>query len=84
MKKALYWSVSNKEYLKLLEQWEQDENHKWCHDCKHFYYTCDFGYRSCNCHIHGSLDIDQRERHPAETAEICEDYVYEEKHRNLK
>ena len=48
---------------------------KWCYDCKHFYkggYFC--GYASCNCGIYGSLDVDQNERHPDETADTCKNY----------
>lgn len=72
--KALYWTLSSDEYLKLCEQWERDKKHKWCYNCKHFYYDCFCGYNSCNCRIYGSLDLDQRERHPAETAMKCPDY----------
>lgn len=76
MKMALYWTLPSNKYLELYKQWEQDKNHKWCQDCKHFYYDCFCGYKSCNCRIYGSLDIDQKERHPAETANTCEDYIH--------
>lgn len=76
MEKALYWTMKGDEYFKLWEQWKQDENHKWCTDCKHFYYDCFCDYESNNCHIYGSLDLDQKERHPAETAMTCKDYEH--------
>lgn len=48
---------------------------RWCYDCKHFYTSHFCGYDDCNCRIHGSLDVDQQERHPDKTADICEDYT---------
>lgn len=55
---------------------KQAENgKKWCYDCKHYYnegYFC--GYNACACKIYGSLDVDQRERHPDITADTCKDY----------
>ena len=82
MEKALYWTMPASEYLKLCEQWKQDKNHKWCYNCKHFYYDYFCSYRSCNCYMHGSLDLDQRERHPAETAMTCKDYEYNNNNNN--
>ena len=49
---------------------------RWCYDCKHYYsepYFC--GYSACGCRIHGSLDVDQKERHPDKTADTCADYI---------
>ena len=45
-----------------------------CYDCKHFYQAYFCGYNASNCYIYGSLDCDQKERHPDETAETCKDY----------
>lgn len=47
---------------------------KWCYDCAHYYEDGFCGYTASNCHIHGSLDCDQMERHPDVTADTCEDY----------
>lgn len=72
--KALYWTLPSEKYLKLWEVWKKDSNHKWCYNCKHFYYDKFCSYNSCMCRIHGSLDIDQRERHPDTTANTCPNY----------
>lgn len=36
---------------------------KWCYDCKNYYTTTFCGYNASHCRIHGSLDMDQKERH---------------------
>lgn len=56
---------------------KQAENGKrWCYDCANFYYEGYFcGYNACSCKIYGSLDVDQKERHPDETADICKEYT---------
>ena len=54
---------------------KQAENgKKWCYDCKHYYRDGFCGYMASNCCIYGSLDCDQRERHPDTTADTCKDY----------
>lgn len=51
-----------------------------CRDCDHFR-TCLFcGYESSNCEIHGSLDVDQHERHPDATATTCSDFTPKVEH----
>lgn len=51
-----------------------------CRDCDHFR-TCLFcGYKSSNCEIHGSLDVDQHERHPDTTAATCPDFTPKVEH----
>lgn len=51
---------------------------RWCYDCAHYYEEgCFGGYYACMCRIHGSLDCDQRERHPDRTADTCKDYTTE-------
>ena len=47
---------------------------KWCYDCLHYRTSCFCGYESKGCAIHGSLDMDQTERHPDKTADVCQDY----------
>jgi len=47
---------------------------RWCYDCEHYFQSYFCGYNSCNCNIYGSLDQDQRERHPDVTADTCKDY----------
>ena len=47
---------------------------KKCFSCSNFYYDCFCGYNACKCYIYGSLDVDQRERHPETTAETCPEY----------
>lgn len=47
---------------------------RWCYDCEHYFQPHFCGYNSCNCNIYGSLDQDQRERHPDVTADTCKDY----------
>lgn len=55
---------------------QQAENGKlWCYDCKHFHTSRMCGYDACDCRIYGSLDIDQKERHPDKTADTCKDYT---------
>lgn len=46
-----------------------------CHQCCNFYYEgCFGGYRVCMCKVYGSLDVDQRERHPSTAAQTCKMY----------
>lgn len=47
---------------------------KWCYDCGNYSTSAFCGYTQSKCRIHGSLDIDQTERHPDETADTCPDY----------
>lgn len=46
-----------------------------CYDCDNFFESYFCGYASCNCKIHGSLDVDQHERHPDTAAATCEDFA---------
>lgn len=51
---------------------------RWCYDCGHYYKEgCFGGYSACMCRIYGSLDCDQKERHPDRTADTCKDYTTE-------
>ena len=54
---------------------EQAANGKrWCYDCKQYRTDSFGGYKASGCWIHGSLDVDQNERHPDITADTCKDY----------
>ena len=46
-----------------------------CRDCDHFRACLFCGYESSNCEIHGSLDVNQHERHPDTAAATCPDSV---------
>lgn len=50
-----------------------------CHNCENFYRNWVCGYGKCMCKVHGSLDVDQKERHPDRTAKTCEEYRQERK-----
>ena len=51
---------------------------RWCYDCIHYYKQgCFGGYSMSMCGIYGSLDCDQKERHPDRTADTCKDYTTE-------
>lgn len=55
---------------------EQAVNGKrWCYDCGHYRTAYMCGYEECRCKIYGSLDCDQKERHPDKTADTCKDYT---------
>lgn len=60
--------------IALWEQMKLDESHKWCYDCTHYYEDCFCSYEAEMCHIHGSLDCDQKERNSCITANFCPDY----------
>lgn len=48
---------------------------RWCADCQEYYEMGSFcGYGKCMCKIYGSLDADQKERHPDQTADTCSNY----------
>lgn len=53
---------------------EQEPERK-CYNCEQFFRSTFCGYDSCNCKIHGSLDVDQHERHPDTEAARCKDYT---------
>jgi len=52
---------------------------KWCYDCLNYRTSYFCGYISSSCAIHGSLDQDQKERHPDKTADTCPDYKRSER-----
>lgn len=51
-----------------------------CRDCDHFRACLFCGYESSECEIHGSLDVDQHERHPDTTAATCPDFTPKVEH----
>lgn len=46
-----------------------------CYTCQNFRREFFCGYGACRCDIYGSLDVDQKERHPDRTAATCPDYT---------
>lgn len=42
-----------------------------CYDCKHYRECLFCGYVSSHCEVFGSLDMDQKERHPDITGATC-------------
>lgn len=46
-----------------------------CYNCKYFHRDYFCGYEACRCEIYGSLDVDQRERHPDITGATCPDFI---------
>ena len=47
---------------------------KSCYKCINFYQNTFCGYSACRCKVYGSLDMDQKERHPDTAAETCPEY----------
>lgn len=45
-----------------------------CYNCDNYFTSYFCGYNSSNCKIHGSLDVDQHERHPDTEAARCKDF----------
>lgn len=50
-----------------------------CYNCEHFYQSWFCGYGQCVCKVHGSLDVDQHERHPDTAAATCAEYKPKQK-----
>lgn len=48
---------------------------KKCSNCINFFTSYFCGYDACNCKIYGSLDVNQKERHPDTAALTCEDFM---------
>lgn len=49
-----------------------------CYNCINYYKDgCFGGYKMSMCKVYGSLDCDQRERHPDVTAQTCPMYNVE-------
>ena len=46
-----------------------------CYECDNFFKSSFCGYDACYCKIHGSLDVDQHERHPSKTGAACRDFT---------
>lgn len=52
----------------------ETENSRKCYNCKNFFTSYFCGYNSSNCKVYGSLDMDQKVRHPDTAAESCDRY----------
>lgn len=46
-----------------------------CYACGHHRESLFCGYASQTCTVHGSLDVDQDERHPDTTGATCPDFT---------
>ena len=46
-----------------------------CRNCDHFRESYFCGYVSSHCEVHGSLDMDQHERHPDTAATHCKEFT---------
>ena len=46
-----------------------------CYNCEHFYNVWGSGYCECRCKVHGSLGVDQHERHPDTAAATCGEFT---------
>ena len=46
-----------------------------CYECENFFKSSFCGYDACRCKMHGSLDMDQHERHPDITGATCPDFA---------
>jgi hypothetical protein len=56
------------------EEQPKGQTERKCYNCESFYRSWFCGYGACECKIHGSLDVDQKERHPDTAAESCPDF----------
>lgn len=56
----------------------EQENSRTCYNCKNFFNSYFCGYSSSNCKVYGSLDMDQKVRHPDTAAENCDRYEKKE------
>lgn len=61
-------------------QEEAKQGKRWCYDCENYYTSTFCGYDASKCKIYGSLDMDQKERHPDRTADTCKDYSFKGKY----
>lgn len=52
----------------------ETENSRTCYNCKNYFTSYFCGYNSSNCKVYGSLDMDQKVRHPDTAAESCDRY----------
>lgn len=56
----------------------ETENSRTCYNCKNYFTSYFCGYNSSNCKVYGSLDMDQKVRHPDTAAESCDRYEQKE------
>ena len=72
MKNEISSKYNDKELQKKIDFYFKTK--KYCYDCIHYQTSSFCGYDHCSCAVYGSLDMDQNERHPDITADICKDY----------
>lgn len=53
-----------------------------CYGCQNYFESYFCGYNQCMCKVHGSLDVDQHERHPDTSAQTCADFIAKRKEGN--
>lgn len=46
-----------------------------CYNCINYYTSTLCAYNASCCKVHGSLDLDQHERHPDTAAETCREFI---------
>lgn len=51
------------------------KNSRTCYSCVNYFSSYFCGYSSSNCKVYGSLDMDQRVRHPDTAAGSCDHYM---------
>lgn len=78
----IYDEDHDKPHLDFLQRLRNaaEKGKRWCYDCENCTEDHFCGYVSHSCMIHGSLDCDQKERHPDTTADTCKDYKFNGKH----
>lgn len=54
---------------------EEKSVERTCYNCCNFYQSWFCGYGQCCCKVHGSLDVDQNERHPDTAAATCTEFA---------
>lgn len=57
------------------ENTEEGDMERKCYNCENFYQSWFGGYGKCCCRVHGSIDADQKERHPDTAAANCKEYT---------
>lgn len=50
-----------------------------CRNCTNFYTSYFCGYESSNCKVYGSLDMNQKERHPETAGATCKEFAQKRK-----
>lgn len=53
-----------------------------CYGRQNYFESYFCGYNQCMCKVHGSLDVDQHERHPDTSAQTCAEFIAKRKEGN--